>query len=340
MRVCVVKLASELSYSILINDRLVIHRKLKSLVELHELLFRQKLDSIHFLVQGLPVSIKTNDSFKLSSLNLHGNDVPIVIRDKDQIFFSELGTLVAANEVLVHSYTDYIEHKFRDDGAIIVVDKYLSDYCVIYLDDGVIKDFSKVSSVNLPRKIGKFKELYSCPVLSIYTKTDVLGIASSMTNYKSVNREFLFTLDHIHYCLTATGRTVLSSSVSFNKLVSDAKDAVSDKLEKESSDIIESNFEGLDDSEFGFDTEDDSDEMDSKVSELVEQFTPDKKGKARSRKSSRKAELDIEKRESSDNIADTFVSVAIAILFCIAVIGIVSSVVYKGKVDLLSKQIN
>lgn len=209
MKTCIVKLSGELVYSLVADGQLIINKKIDTLTKLPDLLYKQGVDRLVFLCQAMPITTKTEDSVKVTSLRLQNSDVPFVIKDTDQMFFSELATTLNIKEVEIVSYTKYIENKFKSDGDLIVVDSYLDGYAVMYLSEGNILDFTKSSSINLPRKIGKFKDLYKAPVVNVNNRIESVGIRASIRNYKRIPKDQLFSIDYLPFCLECTGNSLV-----------------------------------------------------------------------------------------------------------------------------------
>ena len=228
MKTCVVKLSGELVYSLVADEQLIIHKRISSLTKLPDLLYKQGVDRLVFICQAMPITVKTEDSVKVTSLRLQNSDIPFVIKDTDQMFFSELATSLNIKEVEIVSYTKYIENKFKSDGELIVVDTYLDGYAVMYLSEGRILDFTKSSSINLPRKIGKFKDLYKAPVVNVYNRLESVGIRASIRNYKRIPKDQLFSLDYLPFCLECTGNSLVKDFSSGEDFLRDVEEEIKD----------------------------------------------------------------------------------------------------------------
>lgn len=331
MRTCVINLGIQNSYSVIVDDSLVIHKIITNFSEIINLLYKQNIDRLSIFCQGTPVRTKTTDSFKLSSLNLSGEDIPIVIRDRDQLFLTEVANLLFIDDVRIYSYTDYIEYKFRDSGDVIVVSPYLNDFAVFYLKDNKIANFSKVSLVNLPRKIGKFKDLYKCPVANIYNKTDLIGIGSVLANYKEVPDDKLWTLDYLPFVMNTEGQTLKENSHDLDFI----NEADVKKEEKIDSPIEQEQVD--DDINSSLDDDELEEMLENTKSNLNEYNKENSRFKFSDVMKSNKNEDD--DLDGKTTLSDTLITCAIAVFLLLGIFGIITSIVYSDKITKLTESI-
>lgn len=332
MRTCIISLGVVNSYSVICDDNLVIHKTITDFSEIINLLYKQRIDKLKIFCQGTPVKIKTTDSVKISNLNLSGTDVPVVVRDRDLMFLTEVATLLMIEDVNVYSYTDYIMYKFKDDGELIVVTPYLTDYAVFYLKDNQIKDFSKVSLVNLPRKIGKFKDLYNCPVVNIYNKIDLIGIGSILRNYKSIPDDQIWSLDYLPFLMNTEGQPLMEDS-------HDLDFVEEERSEDKEPEVQEHEVEPIEE-------DDDSDDLDEGFlddEELEKMLNNTKKDLNNSNKSNSKFSFNDlggpPEDEEGSKISDVIVTCLIAVFLLLGIVGISVSVIYSGKITKLTESL-
>lgn len=335
MRTCIISLGVVNSYSVICDDNLVIHKIITDFSEIINLLYKQRIDKLKIFCQGTPVKVKTTDSVKISNLNLSGNDVPVVVRDRDLMFLTEVATLLMIEDVNVYSYTDYIMYKFKDDGELIVVTPYLTDYAVFYLKDNQIKDFSKVSLVNLPRKIGKFKDLYNCPVVNIYNKIDLIGIGSILRNYKSIPDDQIWSLDYLPFLMNTEGQPLVEDSHDLDFIDEEQDENREPEVKSEEVEPEEVEPEEDDEDELGEGFLDDE--------ELEKMLNNTKKDLKESNKSNAKFNFNDlggpPEDEEGSKVSDVIVTCLIAVFLLLGIVGISISVIYSGKITKLTESL-
>lgn len=323
MSACVVSLGSYISFSIIDDNNLITHKSIKDLSSLTSYLYDQDIDRLLILVQGLPISELTDDSYLISELIINRQDIPIVIKDSDQIFFTDIATILKIKDVEVYSYTDYIAEKFSRHNSCIVVDTYIDDYGIFYIEKGVIKDFSKVSRLNLRDKLSKFKSMYDCPVFN--SQKFGLSSKSILNNFELLKDSQMLAIDFLNFCITREGKHLVSSKNSrmdfLNKSDAEVKNEPDDlaELSADSEPVTETS---------SLSTNFDEDE--ELVKELVEEFgsLPSEEGK---KYKQRYNEVVRSKKETEVNTKlEKIVSVCMIIFVGVILTGLVITFMFKG----------
>lgn len=317
MSTCVVSLGSYISFSLLDENNLIAHKSLKDLSSLTSYLYGQDIDKLLILVQGLPISELTEDSYLISELIINRQDIPIVIKDSDQIFFADVATILKIKDVEVYSYIDYIAEKFSRYDSCIAVDTYIDDYGIFYLENGVVKDFAKVSRLNLRDKLSKFKSMYDCPVFN--AQKFRTQSKASLDNFELLKDSQMLAIDFLNFCLTREGKHLVSSKKPKMDFLNQTDVEVKNEPDEPPIDIaptVESSV--------------DLDEDEELVKELVEEFgsLPSEEGK---KYKQRYNEVVQSKKETGVNTKlEKAVSVFMIIFVGIIITGLVITFMFKG----------
>lgn len=338
MRVCIILFGKDITCSLLTNERLVLRKSFCNVESIPNFLNKCGIDKLVLVYQGTPVPSKTNDSFKVGDVYLHGSNTSLVVRDKDVSYFLEMASILKIKDVYVHSYLDYIKDKYRKDNNIIVVDNYIKDYCVMYIEYGEIKDFIKCSRSNLSKSISRFKTEYKCPVMALSDRIDIIGLKSTILNISLLPKQYqdskhMCTFEYIAYFYDHEGENLLNNNDN-SKLLRDWKvgsNNADEYVEENTEVLVSATVEEEPDTNDLFD--DYSDTTDKKPSKY---------------KKNKEKNLDLSSMysdkndESSENnkFINTCINLGIVTLVCFLIIGVALSIVYRGKVDLVSKQVD
>lgn len=337
MRVCIILFSKDITCSLLTNERLVLRKSFDNVESIPNFLNKCGLDKLVLVYQGTPVPSKTNDSFKVGDVYLHGSNTSLVVRDKDVSYFLEMASILKIKDVYVHSYLDYIKDKYKKDNSIIVVDSYIKDYCVLYIEYGEIKDFIKCSRTNLSKSISRFKTEYKCPVVALSDRIDIIGLKSTILNISLLPKQYqdskhMCTFEYISYFYDHEGENLLNNTDN-SKLLRDWKvgsNNAEEYVEEKSEELISATIEKPESDDFF----DDYDEPIAKKRNKI------KKNKEKTLDlSSMYSDKNDESSENSKFLS-TCINLALVTFVCFLIIGVALSIVYRGKVDLVSKQVD
>lgn len=325
MKLCVVSLGSTVTQSILVDNVLVYHSPIE-LESLSSKLYGQGIDRLVFFCQGSLAALAPKDTVKIGELTLHNNNLSIVLNEKDYMCLCDLSNGI--EDVEIFNYMEYIASKYKDD-SLIIVDKYLQDYCVMYIKNGTIEDFSKISKVNLSNKINYFRKTYKAEVFNEQLKNNYL--TSSIKNFDKIPKDQLHCVDFLSYVIDNKGKSIVEKIDSFEFEESNTKS--------------EKAFEGEGDksrvSDVEYDIDDEDDSLEEYHNEKLEDFVEGARRKSKKKKRffQKTISLDPDSQKEVDKFTDSILNIGLFAITIIAVVGLVSVFVFKGKVELSEKQI-
>lgn len=318
MRDCVIKFGENIVVSIVVKNQLVLTSVIKDVSELCDILYKSNIDSMSAIFQGTPASVVPNDSVKLSNYKV--GDVPMscVCTDDDIQTVLDLCNTYKIENVKIHSYLDFILDKYSKEREVIVVDSWVSSYAIIYIKDGVIKDFRKTTHTRFESTLSSCKSDYNCIVINNKNQYDSVSLRSCIENYQEIDKSYMHCIEHIPFCLQHDGINLRNNN----------KTDMSDWI-MESAREVKSVFE-------------DDKEDNSTVQEDTPKSTPSFGASLKPSRNKKKAIggiIDSDRIESEDKAFNVLISIALVILTCCAIAGILVSVVYKGKINLLQDDI-
>lgn len=219
----VLKLGENITLSVVKDNQLVYHLMIPNLSDMPDFINGIKIDSIILLVQGTTsIELKSN-STRLCSFTKNNSVTHFIMPDRDLSFLAELCNTNGIKNLYLHSYLDYISDKFKKDSKLILVDSYLDKYIVMYLEYGELKDLLRTTDLKLTDTICYMKNQYDSPIVYCKDYTDTMGLISYFRNFNRINKEYLFSTDHLPYCLKTKTKSLIGTSTdsSLRKIWSD-----------------------------------------------------------------------------------------------------------------------
>lgn len=216
------KFTEEILLAVVSNRQLIFLKKLDKIEDIAYYLKGMSVENVHCLFQGNVVDEIPDDAFVLSSFNKGDISWHFVVSNKDIELLRELCTSVGVKGLYVYSYFDYIKSKFKYFENVIVIDNYFNDYCIMYLNNGVMKDYYSCDKDSLIKRLAFFKKIYSCPTRSAKDKLTGLDIPINenytailfglLSNNELISEEVLLNLDFISYFYLTKSKSILSET--------------------------------------------------------------------------------------------------------------------------------
>lgn len=216
------KFTEEILLTVVSNRQLIFLKKLDMIEDIAYYLKGMSVENVHCLFQGNVVNEIPDDAFVLSSFSKSNNSWHFVVSNKDIELLRDLCTSVNVKGLYVYSYFDYIKSKFKYFDNVIVVDNYFNNYCIMYLNNGVMKDYYSCDKDSLIKRIAFFKKIYSCPTrnakdkltgLDIPINENYMAILSGLLSNNELIPEYvLINLDFISYFYLTKSKSIISET--------------------------------------------------------------------------------------------------------------------------------
>lgn len=208
----ILRLGEDITLSILNNSQLIYHLKVGNLADLPEYIKGIDIDSLTVLVQGTVSKTLTDNSYRLSSFTKNNVITHFIMPERDLVFLTELCNSSGIKELYILSYLDFVCKKFLSESKVIVVDNYLDKYIVMYLEYGEIKELYRTPLNRLSQSISQLKSEFNAPVYNCKEKVNSMELVSTLSNLERFEKNYLFSIDHIPYCLNTKSKSLIKNS--------------------------------------------------------------------------------------------------------------------------------
>lgn len=239
MITCILKLGENIILTIMKDKQIILHRELNKVIDISSYLYKIDVHRVILFVQGISSLEIPIDSYVLSNFKINNISSYFVMSESDLFKLVDLAKAFDAKEFYVVSYLDYISHKYRNIDKILAVDKYLDGYCLIYLEDGKIKDFRKSSNRNIRRMIGQMREEYDVGAVNAKKCINKIELMSSIENFSQLTLPSIPYLDYVQFCTSHLGKNLIEQVVvpDAEKWLEDSKPVGLDDVEEKETEI-------------------------------------------------------------------------------------------------------
>lgn len=213
MITCILKLGENIVLTIMKDKQVILHRELNKVIDISSYLYKINVQRVILFVQGVSSLEIPIDSYVLSNFKINNISSYFVMSESDLFKLVDLAKAFDAKEFYVTSYLDYISYKYRNTDKILAVDKYLDGYCLIYLEEGKIKDFRKSSNRNIRRMIGQMREEYDVEAINAKKCVNKIELMSSIENFSQLTLSTIPYLDYIQFCTSHLGKNLIEQVV-------------------------------------------------------------------------------------------------------------------------------
>lgn len=209
MITCIVKLGEDIVLTIMKGKQIILHRNLNKVIDIVSYLYKINADRIILFVQGICSMEISDDSYLLSNIKLNNISSYFLMSESDVFRLVDLAKSFNIKEFYVVSYLDYLADKYSSEEKIICVDKYLHGYCVVYIEEGKVKDFRKSNERSIRKLIGQMREEYDCDAVNAKKPVDKFALMSGIDNFSQLNVGMIPYIDYLVYCNNHLGKNLI-----------------------------------------------------------------------------------------------------------------------------------
>lgn len=210
MRRCIVLYngVEDTNISVLMDNKLVLNCNGK--YSLDRFLHNTNIDDLSIIFKPTVCNSVPENGYRVGSFQQDSSVKVCVVSNDDVNNLVDMSRIYKIPSVKLYNYMDIISDKFSSHGKVIVVSEWSSNLVALfYLESGVILDFKKTNTQKLSATLSKFRAKYKCMVLDNNGNYDYLSLHSNIPNIKTVDNHKKVFISHLDYVLNHDGVNLL-----------------------------------------------------------------------------------------------------------------------------------
>lgn len=212
MNRCVVMFnnTDDVNVSILSDNKLIMN--CVGNYNLDKFLHNTNIDELSVIFKPTVVNSVPENGYRVGTIRQEVTTKVCVISNEDINNLVDLSKVYKIPNVSIYNYMDIICDKFKDKGkAIIVADWSSNLVALFYLESGVILDFKKTNTQKLTATLSRFRTKYKCMVLEDMGNYDYLLLHNTISNISTVSSENKAYISHLNYIMSNQGFNLLDA---------------------------------------------------------------------------------------------------------------------------------